>query len=100
MDYPRPQISAPFHLHQPRAELRRHIRHARLRQLVTDRAMDCLRLPGHSERRESGRGVLRWFGFDRTTPFGERRRDFLAVTRCPNARAINAPAAAVQVDAV
>src|SRR6185295_4085585 len=97
---PRTQVGAALLLDQARAELRRHIGDAVFLHLVENRGVNGFGLPGNRERRDRRGRIVRRLGVNRAEPFGERLRDFLRVTRRPDARTIDAAAAAVEVNAV
>ena len=100
MDDPGTQVSAPFLFDQARAELSGHIGHTVFLEFLENRSVDGLRLAGHGERSQAGRGIVRPFGVDRAKPLCQRLGDFARLTRCPDAGTIDATAAAVQIDAV
>src|SRR5439155_13846786 len=67
---------------------------------LDDGSVDGLRLAGHSERREAGRGIFGRFGSDGSETLGERLRDFPCVARRPDTGTIDATPPAVKKNAV
>src|SRR3954471_53642 len=99
MDDGWPQIAGAFLLDEPRAIASGGVGYARSLQVLLDLLPNGGAHSGHGECGEAGFGVCGRQRLDRSETFGESFGDFARVPRCPDSRAIDAAAAAVDVDA-
>ena len=90
------QITAAFLLDQTRAELAVMSSTPAPVSLASMLDQIALAAAGHGERRERGSRVLGRLRLDRAESLGQRLGDLLRVTRRPDARTIDAAAAAVE----
>src|SRR3954447_10510791 len=99
MDDGWPQIAGAFLLDEPWAEASGGVGYARSLQVLLDLLPNCGAHSVHGERGEGRFGVCGRQRLDRAKTFGESFGDFAGVPRRPDSGAIDAAAAAVDVNA-